>query len=114
MTSTPYKEFELRAIEAGVGAELAHSMYNVVRDAQEHDWMPLLKDWAGDGDSMIARALKNPTLMTQSCTLLFATDGLMHDEGQVHAGISDLRRQELEAWIFSEVREKRQVATCPM
>ena len=106
MTSTPYKAFEARAIEAGVCAELAHSMYNVVRDAQEHDWMPLLKDWTGDPDAMIARALKNPNLMAQSCTLLFATDGLMHDEGQIHAGISNLRRQELEAWIFSEVREK--------
>ena len=103
---TPYKEFEARAIAAGVSAELAHSMYNVVRDAQEHDWMQLLKNWTSDADTMIARALKNPTLMAQSCTLLFATDGLMYDEGQIHAEISNLRRSELEAWIFSEVREK--------
>lgn len=101
MTTTPYKEFELRAVEAGVSAGLAHSMYNVVRDSQEHDWMQPLKDWTGDEDAMIARALRNPTIMAESCTLLFATDGLMYDEGQVHAGISDLRRRELEAWIFN-------------
>ncbi|MEO6476744.1 hypothetical protein [Luteolibacter sp.] len=104
MTSTPYKEFELRAVEAGVSAELAHAMYNVVRDSQEHDWMPLLKNWTADEEAMIARALKHPTIMAESCSLLFATDGLMHDEGQVHAGISDLKRRELEAWIFSAVR----------
>ena len=98
---TAYKAFERQAVEAGVSVELAHAMYNVVRDSQEHDWMKPLKDWTGDVDAMISRALKNPTIMAESCTLLFATDGLMYDEGQVHAGISDLRRRELEAWIFN-------------
>lgn len=68
--------------------------------------MPRLKDWTGDADAMIARALKNPTFMAQSCTLLFATDGLMHDEGQIHAGIDDAKRREIEYWIFSEGREE--------
>ena len=109
MTTTPYKEFELRAVEAGVSAELAHAMYNVVRDAEQHDWMPILRDWTGDEDAMITRALNHPVIMSEACELLFASDGLMYDEGQINAGISDLKREELEAWIFSEVREKHVV-----
>jgi hypothetical protein len=97
---TPYKEFERRAIEAGVNAELAHSMYNVVRDAEEHGWMPPLKEWTGDEEAMIARAIAEPAEMAEACELLFVTDGLMHDQGQRDAGISDAKRREIEHWIF--------------
>ncbi len=109
MTSTPYKEFEARAIEAGVSAELAHAMYNVVRDAQEHDWMPLIQDWTGNEDALIALALKEPETMTEACLLLFASDGLMYDQGQRDAGISDARRSQLEAWIFTDELRKNHV-----
>jgi hypothetical protein len=104
MTSSPYQEFARRAVEAGVSVELAHAMANVVRDSQEHDWMPILRDWTGDADAMIARALSHPAITAEACELLFASDGLMCDEGRINAGISDLKREELEAWIFSEVR----------
>ena len=100
MLSTPYKSFEHRAIAANVSAELAHAMYNVVRDAQEHDWMTPLKEWAGDEKAMISRALESPEKMAAACELLMATDGLMYDEGQLNAGIADESRRKIEAWIF--------------
>jgi hypothetical protein len=100
MLSTSYKSFEHRAIAANVSAELAHAMYNVVRDAQEHGWMPPLKAWASDEKAMISRALESPKEMAAACELLMASDGLMYDEGQINAGISDQRRRAIEAWIF--------------
>ena len=100
MLSTSYKSFEHRAIAANVSAELAHAMYNVVRDAQEHDWMPPLKAWTSDEKAMISRALESPEKMAAACELLMASDGLMYDEGQLNAGISDESRREIEAWIF--------------
>ncbi len=100
MFSSPYKTFERRAIEAQVSPELAHAMYNVVRDAQEHGWMPPLQKWAGDEQAMISRARENPDKMAAACELLMASDGLMYDEGQVNAGISDETRRQIEAWIF--------------
>lgn len=98
--STLYKDFERRAIEAKVSEELAHAMYNVVRDSQEHDWMPQLKEWAQDEEKMISRALECPEKMAAACELLFVSDGLTYDEGQINAGISDEKRLELETWIF--------------
>lgn len=100
ITQTPYKEFKQRAIEAGVGSELAHAMYNVVRDANEHGWMEPLKEWIDDEEAMISRAIKNPEKMAEACELLFASNGLMYDEGQLNAGISDEKRREIEAYIF--------------
>lgn len=100
MMETPYKTFELRAVEAGVSAELAHSMYNIDRDAHEHCWMPPLKEWVDDEESMIARALAEPEMMREACDLLFYTDGLTYDEGQRNAGIDDEKRREIERWIF--------------
>ena len=100
MMSTFHKEFERRAIEAKVSEELSHAMYNVVRDAQQHRWMAPLQEWASDEEAMISRALENPEKMADACELLFASDGLMYDEGQVNAGISDEKRREIEAWIF--------------
>ncbi len=102
MTSTPYKAFEARALEAGVSPELAQAMYDVVRDAEQHDWMPLIRDWTGNEEAMIALALQEPEMMAEACLLLFSSDGLMYDEGQRNAGISDARRSEIEAWIFTE------------
>lgn len=108
--TTPYKEFEARALEAGVNTELAHAMYNVVRDAQEHDWMPLIQDWAADEDNLIALALAEPERMAEACELLFVSDGLMYDEDQRNAGISDKKRSEIERWIFTnELRAKHVV-----
>lgn len=98
---TGYKAFERRAIEAGVSAELAHTMYHVVRDCQEHDWMKPLREWIGDGSPLIPRALENPEKMAEACLLLFSSDGLMYDEGQINAGISDAKRREIEAYIFN-------------
>ena len=100
-TASPYKEFERLAVEAGASAELAHAMYNVVRDSQEHDWMKPVREWVGDGSPLIARALDNPQKMAEACLLLFASDGLMYDEGQLNAGISDAKRREIEAYIFN-------------
>lgn len=100
MLVTSYKSFEHRAIAANVSAVLAHAMYNVVRDAQEHDWMTPLKEWAGDEKAMISRALECPEKMAAACELLMASDGLMYDEGQIDAGISDENRRQIEAWIF--------------
>ena len=106
MISTEYKEFKQRAIEAGVKAELAQLMYDVVRDSDQHGWMPLLRDWTANEEKMIALALEQPEEMAEACELLFATDGLMYDEGQVNAGISDEKRIEIEKWIFTdELRE---------
>lgn len=100
MLSTSYKSFEHRAIAANVSAELAHAMYNVVRDAQEHDWMTPLKEWASDEKAMISRALESPEKMAAACELLMASDGLMYDEGQINAGITGENRRKIEAWIF--------------
>lgn len=100
MLTTIYKDFERRSIEANVSKELAHAMYNVVRDAQEHGWMPSLKDWASDENAMISRALESPKKMAAACELLLASDGLMYDEGQTIAGISDESRRQIETWIF--------------
>lgn len=103
MSINQYKPLEERAIEAGVSRELAHLMYNVARDADQHGWMPQLVEWVASEDAMISRALRNPEKMTEACEMLFATDGLMYDEGQVNAGISDEKRSELEGWIFAGV-----------
>lgn len=98
--TTLYKTFEIRAIKAGVSEELAHSMYNVVRDAREHRWMSILQRWVDDEETMIARALAEPKRMGEVCDLLFYTDGLTYDEGQRNAGICDEKRREVERWIF--------------
>lgn len=103
MPINQYKQLEERATEAGVSPELAHLMYNVARDAEEHGWMPQLKEWAGDGDAMISRARRKPEKMAEACELLLATDGLTFDEGQEIAEISDEKRSELESWIFAGV-----------
>lgn len=103
MSINQYKPIEERATDAGVSRELAHLMYNVVRGADQHGWMSSLVEWVADEEAMISRALKNPEKMAEACELLFATDGLMYDEGQVDAGISDEKRREIEGWIFTGV-----------
>lgn len=107
MSITEYKSFEQRAIAAGVSRELAHLMYNVVRDADQHGWMSSLVEWVADEDAMISRALKQPEKMAEACELLFATDGLMYDEGQVDTGISDDKRRQIEGWIFGTGKSLR-------
>ena len=99
-TATKYIVIKTRAIEAGVSPELASLMYDVVRDADQHGWMPPLVKWAEDEDLMISRAISQPEKMAEACELLLATDGLMFDEGQTLAGISDEKRREIEGWIF--------------
>ena len=76
-----YKPLEERAIKAGVSRELAHLMYNVARDAEEHGWKEELKDWTGAWDDMISLALKSPERMEAVCNYHFATDGGSYREG---------------------------------
>ena len=95
-----YKRIEERAIKAGVSRELAHLMYNVARDAEEHAWRAELKEWAGDMEAMISLALNQPEKMAGACELLFATDGLEYMEGLRDTGIGEEKRWELHNWIF--------------
>ena len=100
MTLTDYKEFRERVIQAGVAPELAQLMYDVVRDCDQHGWMPTLQEWTADREKLIALALEQPQQMSEACELLFATDGLTFDEGQLYAEITDKKRCEIEGWIF--------------
>jgi hypothetical protein len=95
-----WKPLEEKAIQAGISRELAALIYNVARDADGHDWRADLKEWIGDDEATIRRALEHPEKMKQACELLLATDGLTYDEGQLFAGISDGKRTELESWIL--------------
>lgn len=110
----PHVGFRERACAAGIETELAQVMYDVVRDAQEHDWISRLKIWAGDTEAMMHRALQEPVKMAEACELLFVTDGLMHDEGQKQVGISDQKRREIEGWIFKEISPLSELFESPL
>ena len=96
-----YQEFARRATDANISQSLVSLMYEVVRDAEQHRWVAPLQKWAANENAMITRALEHPKKMEEACLLLVATDGLTHDEGQIHTGFNDEKRDKIEAWIFA-------------
>ena len=58
------------------------------------------REWAADHAALAQDALEQPEVMQDACELLVASDGLLDDDGQRAAGISDARSRELERFIF--------------
>ena len=76
--SYPWDFWEKRALARGVPADLAGLGRAVMREADQHQWEPLLQavcGWEDEGQAMIALALEHPKHAQWTWQKLLDTDG---------------------------------------
>ena len=76
--SYPWDFWEKRALASGVPADLAGLGRAVMREADQHQWEPLLQavcGWEDEGEAMIALALEHPQHAQWTWQKLLDTDG---------------------------------------
>lgn len=77
--SYAWDRWQARALEAGLGQDLASLGRAVMREAVQHSWAPALKiecGWADAGQAMLALALRAGVAAEKRWRYLLETDGL--------------------------------------
>jgi hypothetical protein len=71
----PWDQWEQTAMERGMERTLAQLGRDVIRDADQHNWAPPLRQLC-EGLSLVELLIRSPYLGRRLCEILLETDGL--------------------------------------